>query len=284
MWEPVWLNFSVFPDTVTLNVTLNTSAMWFNMRSLFPPFYELDQWGGMGGPEGGALRINDYEGSGDGINWNKTISEEIDFDRGWGKMKGMPSLAGFTAWGIIGLLQSDAFGAFENESLATGIQWLFDNQSLDGSWYAHAEDGWEWFPYPERCVDQWWIEDTIQNTALPVIALLMNETQGQTVDDAVKWLKEQQAQDGSYPYDTNPWVHNVNLVSTAHTLRAITRAGYVFDSQYIREAARWLCAAQDENSGGWDEQSNYTRTAAEAMMALAFINYNQSYCRFIELL
>jgi hypothetical protein len=104
----------------------------------------------------------------------------------------------------------------------------------------------------------------------------MNGTTGSAVDDAVAWLKAQQTGDGSYPYYQNPWYYRVNLVSTAHAMRALSRAGYVFDSGYIKEGARWLCAYQIESTGGWDDQYNYTRVTAEALMALTYIHYQNS--------
>jgi hypothetical protein len=59
-------------------------------------------------------------------------------------------------------------------------------------------------------------------------------------------------------------------------MRALTRAGYIFDSGHIKEGARWLCAYQIESTGGWDDQNNYTRVTTEAMMALAYIHYQNS--------
>ena len=55
--------------------------------------------------------------------------------------KGMASLAGFTAWGIIGLLQSQALGPLEYEAISTGVTWLLDNQLPDGSWYPEIWEG-----------------------------------------------------------------------------------------------------------------------------------------------
>jgi hypothetical protein len=269
-WAPLWLNFTVWPGTARMNVTIKTSASWIAQKIIIPPLYQQDPWSG--------LWVDDHWGMGDGIEWNCTASEEIEFDCGWGKQKGMPSLAGFTAWGVIGLLNSDNLGVYEMESLYTGVQWLLDNQSADGSWYPLAFDGvlgGGWIPYPESCVDSW-VADPVQNTALPVMALIMNGTTGSAVDDAVAWLKAQQTGDGSYPYYQNPWYYRVNLVSTAHAMRALSRAGYVFDSGYIKEGARWLCAYQIESTGGWDDQYNYTRVTAEALMALTYIHYQNS--------
>lgn len=272
--DPLFVNFTVLPQTVKLNVTINSSALGIGPALLFSPLDYVNPiaWD--------ALWVDDHWGSGDGIEWNCSMSEEIDFDRGWGRKKGMPSIAGFTAWGIIGLLQSGSLGPFEIESLYTGIQWLLENQSADGSWYPRTEDGFMFgggYIYPQNIVGNY-VDDTIQNTALPVIALVMNGTVGQAVDDAVEWLKLQQIEDGSYPYNPWPWAYRINLVSTAHTLRALTRAGYTFElsSSYVREAARWLCASQDNHSGNWDTEQNYTRTTADAMMALAFLKYNRS--------
>ncbi|UCG69447.1 MAG: hypothetical protein JSV09_00015 [Thermoplasmata archaeon] len=269
--EPIWMNFTMYPGTAKLNITMKTSSSWFNMAFLKPPYYNNEpswQW----------LRIDDYHDGGDGDKWNCTMSEEIDFDKGWGKQKGMPSIAGYTAWGIIGLIQSNVDGPFEREAIGNGVQWLFNNQSVDGSWLPWAMDGnWGngWNVYPEYQVGNW-ADDFIQNTAVPVIALVMNGSTGQTVDDAVEFLKGRQEEDGSYPYSA--WGHNVNIISTAHTLRALSRAGYVFDleSPYVKEGVRWLCAAQHQTSGGWDEQQNYTRVTPEAMMALSFLHYTSS--------
>jgi hypothetical protein len=269
--DPIWLNFSMYPGTVTLNITMKTSSTWFNMAFIKPPYYNNE-------PSWEWVRIDDYFDGGDGDKWNCTMSEEIEFDRGWGKQKGMPSIAGFTAWGIIGLLRSNAQGPYELEAIAGGVQWLIENQSVDGSWFPWAMEGnWGlgWHVYPEYMVGNW-AEDVVQNTAVPVIALVMNGSTGQAVDDAVEFLKGRQEEDGSYPYSA--WSNNVNIISTAHTLRALTRAGYVFDmgSPYVKEGVRWLCAGQYQYSGGWDEQQNYTRVTPEAMMALSFLHYTRS--------
>ncbi|MEE9152118.1 MAG: C25 family cysteine peptidase [Thermoplasmata archaeon] len=268
-WTEVWVNFSVLPGTVKLNVTVKTSAFWLQ-GFLFPPFYKVESWAW------DSIRVDDYQGPGDGITYNWTISEKIEFDRGWGRKKAMPSLAGFTAWAAIGLLQSGALGPLEIEALETGVQWLLDNQSADGSWAPYVIDGMGWggFAYPDLIVGGW-AADPVQNTALPVIALIMHGTLGKAVDDAVEFLKLQQAEDGSYPYSPSPWDYRVNLVSTSHALRALRRAGYVFEigNAYVREAVRWLCIAQDKDTGNWDEQANFTRVTAEAMLALASLRY-----------
>ncbi len=269
-WTEVWVNFSVLPGTIKLNVTVNTSAFWLQ-GFLFPPFHKVESWAW------DSIRVNDYTGPGDGKKWNWTISEEIEFDRGWGKKKAMPSLAGFTAWAAIGLLQSGALGPLENEALETGVQWLLDNQSADGSWAPYVIDvmGWGGYAYPDQIVGGW-AADPIMNTALPVIALVMNGTLGKAVDDAVAWLKLKQESDGSYPtYPLSPWDWRINLVSTSHTLRALRRAGYVFEigSPYIREAVRFVCIAQSKDSGNWDDEANFTRVTTEAMLALASLRY-----------
>jgi hypothetical protein len=277
--ETAWLNFSMVPGTIKLNVTVNTTARWFSTRSILPPLYKLDPtWWGQ------SIIIDDNWGSCNSTIWNWSISEEIEFDRGWGKKKGMNSIAGFTAWAIIGLLQSSSLGPLEHEALATGVQWLLDNQSDDGSWYPFALDGGMGggmgggYAYPELIVGGW-AACTILNTALPVIALVMNGTVGKAVDDAVAWLKLKQEADGSYPtYPFSPWDWRVNLVSTAHTLRALRRAGYVFEigSPFVKEAVRFVCIAQSKDSGNWDEQANYTRVSSEAMLALASLRFMES--------
>jgi hypothetical protein len=272
-WGYFWVNFTVLPGTVTLNVTMNTSRGWVN-AFIYPRFYKIDL-----GWELDGIRVDDFQGPGDGIKWNCSASEEIEFDRGWGRKKGMPSFAGFTAWGIIGLLQSQALGPLEYEAMSTGITWLLDTQLPDGSW--NPED---WGGnmggsdmYPHQIVGSW-VADVIQNTAMPVIALAMNGTAGQPVDDAIAFLKSKQAENGSYPYNPTPWYYRINLISTSQTLRALRRAGYVFDwdASYVREGVRWLCAEQDETTGSWDPQNNFTRCTSEAMLALASLLFARS--------
>ncbi|MCK4267087.1 MAG: hypothetical protein KAX31_07375, partial [Thermoplasmata archaeon] len=251
-WIPVWLNFTVMPDTAKLNITINTTGFFIMERCFYPPLMKLEPWAGSW--------IDDYEGPGDGMPWNYYVTEEVEFDRGWGYTKGEESLGKYTAWGVIGLNQAGVSGPFESESLATGIQWLLDNQNPNGSWN------------PAQ-----WGNDYIENTALPVIALTMNGTTGQPVDDAATWLETKQIQDGSYPCNPWSWGYRDNLRSTSHTVRALRRAGYVFDDgPYIKEAARWLCAAQNKLTGGWDETNHYTDTATEAMLALAFLDHDYS--------
>lgn len=271
--EIVWINFSVVPGTIKLNATVNTTAGWFGARSIIPPLYKLDPtWWGQ------SILIDDSWEFPNSTIWNLSISEEIEFDRGWGKKKGMNSLAGFTAWAVIGLLQTGSLGPMEYGALVDGVQWLLDNQSADGSWYPYALDGvWSGgsYAYPEVIVGGW-AACSILNTALPVIALVMNGTTGPAVDDAVTWLKLKQESDGSYPtYPLSPWDWRVNLVSTSHTLRALKRAGYVFEigSPYVREAVRFVCIAQSKYSGNWDEEANFTRVTTEAMLALASLRY-----------
>jgi hypothetical protein len=113
---------------------------------------------------------------------------------------------------------------------------------------------------------------------MPVIALEMNGTEGQPVDDAVAFLKSKQAENGSYPYNPSPWYFKINIISTAQTLRALRRAGYVFewDTQYVREGVRWLCAAQDKTIGNWDSRDNFTRCSSEAILALASLLFARS--------
>ncbi|UCE36785.1 MAG: hypothetical protein JSW00_14905 [Thermoplasmata archaeon] len=273
-WGDFWVNFSVLPGTVTLNVTINTSAGWVN-AFIFPTYFKLDPkmlWDG--------IRLDDSQGPGDGIKWNCTASEEFEFDRGWGRQKGLASLAGFTAWGVIGLLQYGVLGPFEQEAKTTGVEWLLDNQSADGSWYPIGEDiglmgGGEEYPGAQAGA---WAADPIQNTALPVIALVANGTLGQPVDDAVAFLKSQQAENGSYPFSTWSWDHSINVISTAHTLRALRRTGHMFEVNmpYVREGARWLCAAQSKFTGNWENWGNFTRVASEAMMALACIKLSRT--------
>jgi hypothetical protein len=272
-WGYFWVNFSVLPGTVTLNVTINTSAGWVN-AFIYPPFYKINP-----GWEWDGIWVDDFQGPGDGIKWNCSASEEFEFDRGWGRQKGMPSFAGFTAWGVIGLLKSQALGPFEYEAISTGISWLLDTQLPDGSWnpelWSGAMGGSDM--YPQRIVGSW-VADIIQNTAMPVIALEMNGTEGQPVDDAVAFLKSKQAENGSYPYNPSPWYFKINIISTAQTLRALRRAGYVFewDTQYVREGVRWLCAAQDKTIGNWDSRDNFTRCSSEAILALASLLFARS--------
>jgi hypothetical protein len=225
------------------------------------------------------LRIDDHDSMGDGVIWNRTCSEEFDFDRGWGERKGYPSLAGFTAWGVIGLIQSGALGPYEKEALYGGVDWLIANQSADGSWFPYAFDGMfgmGGFTYPGQIVGSW-AEDHIQNTAISIIALEMNKTTGPFIDNGISYLKTRQDVDGSYPWIVGPWYYEINLISTAHTLRALRRAGYVFtmDSNYVKEGVRWLCAAQHQDTGSWDIPENFTRVSSEAMLALASLNFER---------
>ncbi len=274
MWGYTWVNFTVLPGTEILNVTINTSAWWIQ-GNIFSPYTICDPFN----PWATGIRVDDSQGPGDGIKWNMTASEEIEFDRGWGKLKGMSSIAGFTAWGIIGLLQSGVLSPSQYEALTTGVQWLLDNQSVDGSWNPFANDG-MWGggdAYPEMIAGSWGT-DFIQNTAMSVIALVMNGTLGSAVDDGIGFLKTKQADNGSYPYSPWKWDHAMNLISTAHTMRAFKRAGYVFEinSPYVREAARWLCDVQNEYSGNWEVWANFTRIPAEAMMALANLKFSHT--------
>ncbi|MBA1340637.1 MAG: hypothetical protein C5S40_00685 [ANME-2 cluster archaeon] len=252
-WIPSWLNFTVMPGTVKLNITINTTSFFIMERNYYPPFVKQEPWAG--------LWVNDYEGPGDGVLWNYSVSEEVEFDRGWGHIKGEDSLAKYTAWGVIGLYQAGVSGSFESESQATGVQWLLDNQNLNGSWE------------PEY----WSHVDRIDYTAIPLIALAMNGTSGQSIDNAVSWLKTKQIQDGSYPCNQLSWGYRDNVESTSHTLRALKRAGYVFDdAPYIREAVRWLCVAQNESTGGWDEDYHYMFTVTESMLALSALTQTYS--------
>jgi hypothetical protein len=273
-WEGIWFNFSVFPDTVRLNVTLKTNHTFFMRQLVYPPFFDADPmaWGG--------IWMNDYDTMGDGILWNRTCSEDFEFDHGWGERKGYASIGGFTAWGVIGLIQSGALGPYEKEALYSGVDWLINNQSADGSWFPWAFDGMMGmggsFAYPGSIVGSW-AEDHIQNTAISVIALVMNGTKGASVNDGITYLKTRQIEDGSYPWLTGPWYYKINLVSTAHTLRALRRTGHVFtmDYDFVKEGVRWLCAAQDENFGTWDMEANYTRVTSEAMLALASLSFER---------
>ena len=154
-----------------------------------------------------------------------------------------------------------------------------DNQSADGSWNPFANDG-MWGggdAYPEMIAGAWGT-DFIQNTAISVIALVMNGTNGPAVDDGIGFLKTKQDDNGSYPYSPWKWDHAMTLISTANTMRALKRAGYVFEinSPYVREAARWLCDVQNEYSGNWEVWANFTRTSTEAMMALASLEFSQT--------
>jgi hypothetical protein len=273
-WEGVWVNFSVLPDTVTLNVTLKTNYTFFMRQLVYPPLYDKDPkvWDG--------IWINDYDGYGDGVLWNRTCSEEFEFDGGWGERKGVASLAGFTAWAVIGLKQAGATGPYETDALYSGVQWLLDNQSADGSWFPYAFEGMMGMGggsyYPGAIVGNW-AEDYIQNTAISVIALEMNGTTGLPLDNGVSYLKIRQETDGSYPWMMGPWYYEINVVSTAHTLRALRRTDHVFrmDSDYVKEAVRWLCAAQEEVTGSWDIPENFTRVASEAMLALASLRFQR---------
>jgi len=272
-WQGIWINFSVLPDTVKLNVTLKTNHTYFLRQVIYPPYYDKN-------PSGwDHIWINDYQDYGDGILWNRTCSEEFEFDRGWGERKGIPSLAGYTAWAAIGLIQAGTLGPYETEALYSGIQWLLDNQSADGSWPSYAlEGGIGACAYPSYIMGSW-AADLVQSTAISVIALEMNGTTGLPLDNGVSYLKTRQDTDGSYPWMTGgPWYYEINLISTAHTLRALGRTGHVFrmDSDYVKEAVRWLCAAQDEDTGSWDIPENFTRVISEAMLALACLRFQRT--------
>jgi hypothetical protein len=71
------------------------------------------------------------------------------------------------------------------------------------------------------------------------------------------------------------WYYKINLISTAHTLRALTRTDHVFrmDENYVKEAVRWLSAAQDEPTGSWNIPDNITRVSTEAVLALASLRF-----------
>jgi hypothetical protein len=273
-WEGIWYNFTVFPDTVRLNITLKTNHTFFMRQFVYPPFFDTNPkaWDG--------IWINDDYGMGDGILWNATRSEEFEFDHGWGERKGYASLGGFTAWGVIGLIQSGALGSYEKEALYAGVDWLVANQSVDGSWFPYAFDGMMGmggsFAYPGMIVSNW-AEDFIQNTAICVIALDMNDSAALSIENGISYLKTRQDVDGSYPWFTGIWYYEINLISTAHTLRALRRAGYSFtmDSNYVKEGVRWLCAAQDQSSGSWDIPENFTRITSEAMLALASLSFER---------
>jgi hypothetical protein len=274
-WEGVWVNFSVLPDTVKLNITIGTNHTFLMRQFVYPPFYDTDpsNWDG--------IWINDHTGPGDGGKENYTCSKEFDFDRGWGMRKGVPSLAGYTAWSVIALCQSGVSGPFEAEARDTGIQWLLDNQLSDGSWSPYGFKG----PmgtgggstYPGNIVGNW-AECYIQSTAISVIALDMNGTVGAPLDDGIAYLKTKQIADGSYPWLEGIWYYEINLISTAHTLRALTRTDHVFrmDENYVKEAVRWLCASQDEATGTWDIPENYTRVVSEAVLALASLRFQRT--------
>jgi hypothetical protein len=269
-----FINFSVLPNTAKLNITINITNSGLNSY-LFPPLYKKDYpWGG------DPIWINDFDGRGGKTGWNYTKCEEIEFDRGWGETKGTNSIAGYTAWAVIGLLQNKTLAPTEYEALTTGVAWLLDNQSADGSWFPYAMDsmwGWAEYEYPGFIAGSGGA-DFIQNTAISVIALVMNGTLGAAVEDAVAYLKTQQAQNGSYPYSPYTWALSINIVSTAHTMRALRRTGYVFElkTPYVREAARWLCSNQKEYSGNWEVWGNFTRTSSEAIMALACLRFSQT--------
>jgi hypothetical protein len=131
--------------------------------------------------------------------------------------------------------------------------------------------------YPGSIVGDW-AEDFIQNTAIAVIALDMNGTTGSPVDNGIAYLKTRQDPDGSYPWIVGPWYYKINLISTAHTLRALGRTDHVFrmDSDYVKEAVRWLCAAQDQGTGAWNIPENFTRVASEAVLALASLRFQRT--------
>jgi hypothetical protein len=270
-----WFNFSVLPDTVTLNFTLKTNNTYFMRQLAYPPFYNRERtaWEG--------LWINDYNDYGDGILWNRTYSEEFDFDYGWGVQKGIESLAGFTAWAVAGLIQSKASGSYETQATYSGVRWLLDHQLPDGSWSAYVEEDFMGSggssEFPGQIVDNW-AQDIIQSTAISIIALEMNGTTGLPLDNGVAYLKTRQVADGSYPWLEGSWYYKINLISTAHTLRALRRTDHVFrmDSDFVKEGARWLCAAQDEDLGNWDLEKNFTRVVSEAMLALASLEFQRT--------
>jgi hypothetical protein len=203
--------------------------------------------------------------------WLFRFSEHVYFDGGWGNKEGFESNAFFTGYGCIGL---NVTGTYAN-SKEIGIQWLKDNQSLDGSWL--SEKPWAWGIVSD--FGKYHVEDT----SMAIIALLMNDSTAD-VSTAVQWLEDQQlsgtafGQDltGSYLFSSLNWRDVYSLAKgTSYAVRALIKSGKTFNNSIsARDGIRWLCENQKSN-GSWggihDSGSRFSpyMVAAQAAIALA---------------
>ncbi|HWD66005.1 MAG TPA: squalene--hopene cyclase [Solirubrobacteraceae bacterium] len=150
-------------------------------------------------------------------------------------------------------------GRSDTPAARRGLDWLLDNQELDGSWFG-----------------RWGVNHVYGTGAvLPALAAAGVDPGSEPVRRAVRWLEEHQNPDGGWgedcrSYDDPAWIGRGDSTAsqTGWALMALHAAGEK-RSLAVRRGVRWLVENQRDD-GSWDEPQ-YTGTGFPSDF---YINYH----------
>lgn len=145
----------------------------------------------------------------------------------------LPTDADDTALGTLALIQAKLTSADANGAIQRGIEWLKQNQGVDGSWNTYQPGQGD-----VGCVSI---------TAHAIEALLADGDNEMSVKRGIRWLRATIHRDGFWD---DLWLAK-RTYGTACALIALVKAGFG-DVPEIARGVHWLQKAQNED-GGWGE-------------------------------
>lgn len=145
----------------------------------------------------------------------------------------LPSDADDTALATLAIILAKLENADAKSAVQRGIDWLKQNQGIDGSWSTYQ---------PGR-------EDVgcVSITAHAIEALIAHGNNQTCVDKGIQWIRSNGHKDG---YWDDLWLAK-RTYGTACALAALIKAGYGNASE-ITQAVQWLEQTQNTD-GGWGE-------------------------------
>ena len=183
---------------------------------------------------------------------------------GWGEQGGRYSNAMNTAEAIIGLIQADVQAArYESTAIQNAVAYLLRHQASEGAdagaWPREIHEG------PD--VDAVHVPDVCR-TAVCLQAIIMA---GQRPDSAeaaraTAWLLEVRNNDGGWGFGPSP---PSTVLPTCRVLMALieaTRAGWLDESQCVREGIAYLTARQDTEGAFADGRLAAAHTVLSIMV------------------